>query len=217
MINFATPCYRSDPKKAVDWSVLRMKEMGALGTVSLEYGCPNVHVARAKLVSSFRLTKCHSLFFRDDDIDVSAATIKRMVDLDAPAVIAPYKLRHKKERFDVIFNESGDAVWAGLGCALLRRDVIETLWNLHYEEKHFFEDDFDPPVVNLFRDEQAYVNGTRRLLKEDHAFWFRVREAGFPITVLDEVTVNHAGITSYYQRDNKLQLPSCPKTTLNGP
>lgn len=191
-IHFATPCYRSDPEIAIQWFVEKAHELKFKDppTVHIECNCPLIHVARARIAAKFLEGDCDWLFLRDDDIDVSSSTIQSMIDMNVNCTIAPYLVRNT-DRFDVVFDESGNVVWAGLGCALIRRSVIEKLWAEHYEELHFYEE--HRLRVGIFRDFFAEIDGVRRLLKEDHAFWYRVRAAGYSINVLDSSIVNHAG------------------------
>lgn len=202
MIHFVTPCYRIDPQKAADWSITVIKALGLKGaTVGLEGNCPNLNVARARLLAGYYESRQPYLFLHDDDIDVQPGVVARMLALEAPGVVAPYRVRGT-ERYAVTYDSQGQVTWAGLGCALVRRDVIDALWDLHFEELHFFELTAagERARVGLFDDEFADVNGVRRKLKDDHAFWLRVRLAGYPIVALDDVTTTHAGEVSHYRR-----------------
>jgi hypothetical protein len=200
MIFFATPCYRSDPQKSVEFNYKIANELklkGASASTLQDY--PNIEVARSLLISEFHKEKfCNWVFLRDDDIDITAEVVYTMLAADVPAILVPYKIRNK-ERFDVVKNESGNCLWGGLGCALIRRDVIDKLWQDYFNELHFYQD--GKLLVHLFRQEFAEINGQREYMKEDHTFWHRVRTSGFKIEVLENQLITHAGITSKYPNE----------------
>lgn len=199
-IYFATPCYRSDPQIAAEWAATRAKELGLKNAkVSLQIEYPLLPFARSRLLADFYSEKfCTHIFMRDDDIDVNAETIQKMISADTPAIMVPYKLRNK-DRFDVVFNESKELLWGGLGCALVRRDVIDSLWKSFFEELHYYEED-GSLKVHLFQEIFGIINNDnmRRLVKEDHSFWWRVRSLGFNIKYLEGEEIRHAGKTSIY-------------------
>jgi hypothetical protein len=200
MIHFLTPCYRSDPKTAAEWNANICRELKLQGcTASILHDYPNIEVARSLLISRFREEKfANYVFLRDDDIDIAPEVVYSMISADAPAVLVPYRLR-KKDRFDVVFDESKNLMWGGLGCALIRRDVIDRLWEDYFGELHFYQD--GELKVHLFRQMFANVNGTREYMKEDHSFWHRVRTCGFKLLALEGQKITHAGIQSIYPNE----------------
>lgn len=205
MIHFLTPCYRSNPKDAVEWNAKICKELKLSGaTASILSDYPILEVARSLLMSRFHSEKFASyVFLRDDDIDISSEVVYTMLAADVPVVMVPYKLR-KKDRFDVVFDESGNLMWGGLGCALIRRDVIDKLWQDYFESLHFYQD--GELKVHLFRQEFAEINGTREYMKEDHAFWYRVRTSGFKLLALENQKITHGGITSRYPNEIQIEV-----------
>lgn len=210
---FATPCYRSDPTDAVRWAHRVSGELGLVGSkCGTLVGCPWLHVARARLIPQFRGTKCEYLFFKDDDVSMESEVVQRMLDTKIEAVVAPYRVKDEQgsgERFDVVFDEKGGVLWAGLGAALIHRSVMDTLWDLHYGELHSLETGV--PYVALFRDFFAKRDNGQQLIKEDHAFWWRVRMAGFQIEVLDDVVVTHAGVRSHFKKTAKVEGSEAPE------
>ena len=198
----ATPCYRSDPAAAIAWAT-RMGEEVGIDTIAI---CPKsppwLHVARALIAGVFRDSDATMLLWRDDDIDVSPATVSRMIAADVPAIVAPYVLRddeRPEKSFDVQLAIDGSVLWAGLGCALVRRPVIARLWFDYDEELHFYRQGHR--YVAMFRDFFAELDGGETaLLCEDQAFWWRVANAGYPIAALDDVMVPHAGEALRWRR-----------------
>lgn len=204
MIHFCTPCYRSDPKAAAEWNANICQALKLKGaTASIIHDYPNVEVARSLLISRFHSEKFASyVFLRDDDIDIAPEVVYTMLAADVPAVMVPYKIR-KKDRFDVVFDESNNLMWGGLGCALIRRDVIDKLWQDYFESLHFYQD--GELKVHLFRQEFAEINGERQYMKEDHSFWYRVRKSGFKLLALENQLISHAGIKSIYPNELKIE------------
>lgn len=196
MLLVATPCYRSDPAKAVAWAEQLGRSLGVPVLACCPRSPPWLHVARAMLAGAFfEERRAGVMLFRDDDIDVSPATIARMLSADVPAIVAPYVLRSddgdEPPRFDAIVRADGSVEWAGLGCALIRRPVIFKLWTELQSELGFVRR--GRPYVAIFRDILADLDSGPELLPEDHAFWWRVQQAGFPVAALEECMVRHCG------------------------
>lgn len=163
---------------------------------------PWLHVARALIVGAFRETDATHVLFRDDDVDVSGSTVARMIAADAAAIVAPYVLRDDDNaapaRFDVTLEPDGSVRWAGLGCALVRRDVLERLWT-DYEGELGFERQ-GRAYVAMFRDFFGERDNGVELICEDAAFWWRVRLCGFRVQALDDCEVRHAGQSMRWTR-----------------
>ena len=81
----------------------------------------------------------------------------------------------------------------GLGCCLIRRHVLETLYAKHPELEYVSNAGL--PRRNIF-EYNVFVDdeGVRRAGQEDRAFFKRVRDAGFKVECLIDATVIHAGI-----------------------
>ena len=195
MLFVATPCYRSDPAKALAWATDLGKALGVPVLACCPRSPPWLHVGRAMLAGAFLDTLAPAMLFRDDDIDVSAPTVARMLAADVPAIVAPYVLRSddgdEPPRFDTVVRADGSVEWAGLGCALVRRTVIHKLWTGLASELGFARR--GRLYVAIFRDILADLDAGPELLPEDHAFWWRVQAAGFPVAALEECMVRHCG------------------------
>jgi len=140
------------------------------------------------------------MLLKDDDVDCESAVVARMIAADVPAIVAPYLVRGSDpERFDAHLLPDGSVETAGLGLALVRRPVLERLWVGFYEELHCFDDD-GRELVCVFRDFFGERSGRRKLLRDDHAFWCRVRAAGFRVEALDGAEVTHAGEARTYRK-----------------
>ena len=193
---FATPIYRSDPVLAAQFA---QAMTNALKIPNARFGMtmtPWIDVARSSLVASFRESGCDYLFFRDHDIAFEPELLRRMLDAKADMIVAPYIVRHSNpQRFETVV-ENDEVIHAGLGCALIRRDVIETLWENHFDEFYFVQD--GQVVVNLFDRLYVTIDTERQMWKEDRAFCWRVRNAGYKIKALSPANITHGNVTSTF-------------------
>lgn len=196
-IFFGTPCYRSDPNRALQWAADMNRTLGGGCKSRVVHGCAWLHVAYAMIVKDFLESDCDRLMMRDDDVWPDAGTVARLRDATerSGAAVAPYLVRDEK-RFDVVLDASGAFVTAGVGCCMIRRQVLKSLWSAYGAELGFRQD--GTWLVAIFRDVFAERDDGIQLLKEDAAFWLRVRQAGFHVEVLDDVAVEHAGQKERY-------------------
>jgi hypothetical protein len=193
---FATPCYRSDPHLALGWAHHTVKALGLEGATVSAPVSPFLTTSQAQILAQFVAGSCSHLFFREDDVFVQPEVLARMLAAKVPAIVAPYLVRDT-ERLETTVDAHGDVLSAGLGCALLERVVIETLSAQHYEALHYRQDDRE--LVDLTAEYFVELEGVRRKIKGDHAFWHRVRQAGYRVAVLEDVIVDHAGQVSHFR------------------
>jgi hypothetical protein len=197
----AVPVYRSDGKKQISFGQKLARDLKIDVAIAVTKNQAVLHLAHAHLVYLFLNTKCEAMLMMDDDVTCESEVIGRMLASNAGAIVAPYLVRGSDpERFDTNLLPSGHVETAGLGLALVRRHVLERLWHGFREELGCFDDD-GRELVCFFRDFFGERNGKRKLLRHDHAFWCRVRAAGFNIEALDNATTNHAGETRTYQKE----------------
>lgn len=157
--------------------------------------CPWVGVARDRLVDLFIRSHHTHLFFRDDDNDLADPTdLQRMIDLDKPIVVAPYRKRQPPHDFAIVegtIDSKPTILAAGLGLTLIKRgvlfDMIEAYPELRYESP-------EPGGCALFHHEIVEIEGKRTYLKEDAAFFWRASRIGYDITAIQGVTTLHGGI-----------------------
>jgi hypothetical protein len=195
---FATPCHRGSEKllaEIAQWNATTSAALGLKGACgSIVSNCPWLDAARADLVSHFLKSDCRWLFFRDDDNFIEPKMLQRMIDADKPILVAPYKTRTPPYNWTVRLDAHGHVAAAGLGVTLIRRDVIDRLYannkSLEYRQNGELR-------VALFMHMLVpHTDGTQLLLKEDHAFFWRVREAGYTIETLRPAEVRHGDIES---------------------
>lgn len=195
----ATPVYRFDRESVVKTS----SELAALleldAKVSVLDGYPWVDIARTVLVHEFLRSDSEWLFFRDQDVTFAAELMSRMLKLELPMVVAPYA-RRIGDGFDVHFV-AGMVESAGLGCALIHREVLERIWAEYREDLSF---DYDGvSLVHIFDRLFVQRDNGRQIWREDRAFCWRVRQAGIPIRAIAPAQVAHAGkVTTYRGESN---------------
>lgn len=194
----ATPCYRSDPHLALGWAHELVRALGLEGATVSAPVSPFLTTSQAQIVAQFLSSACTHLFFREDDVYFKPDVLARMLAAQVPAIVSPYLVRNSvPQRLDTTVDGEGHVLFAGLGCALVAREVLERLWELHYHELHYRQDDRE--LVDLTAEMFVERDGVRRKLKMDHAFWHRVRGAGFVVEVLEDVIMDHAGELSHFR------------------
>jgi hypothetical protein len=195
MIYFATPCHRGTKEMIGAIANKAAKITSDLAIKGAQCGivtnCPWLDAARADLIAGFLNTDCKYLFFQDDDISIESNIIKRMLDMDRDIVVAPYKMRLPPHSWAITQN-NGQTINAGLGCALIRRSVVDKMIQ-DYPELTYDQDGQER--VGLFH----HIILNKNMLKEDHAFFYRALKSGFRINCLDNATVDHAGVISTWK------------------
>ena len=195
----AVPVYRSEGAEQVAFGRRLARDLGVDVTIAVTKNQAVLHLAHAHLMHLFLQTPCDAVLMMDDDVSCAPEVVGRMIAAGVPAVVAPYLVRGSvPERFDAHLLPDGSVETAGLGLALVRRPVIERLWLGFREELGCFDDD-GRELVCMFRDFFGERGGRRKLLRHDHAFWCRVRAAGFAIEALDGAEVTHAGAARTYR------------------
>lgn len=188
---FAIPCHRAtDEMIGILANRCTSIARGIPAELSIVSNCPWLDAARADLVAKFLLSNSTHLFFIDDDEEIESVVLKSMIERDAPIVIVPYRKRFPPHDWAVKI-ENKEIIAAGLGCTLIKREVIERMID-DFPELTYEQD--GRQQHNLF----LHVIDNNELLKEDHAFFHRAAQCGFRITPI-EATINHNGIISTWE------------------
>jgi hypothetical protein len=193
-IFFATPAHRMSKEREEHLFKTTsgfVRELGLADTqLYMLKDMPWIDAARADLIAQFITGKADMLFFRDDDIDLTPDVLRRMIEKQSDVVIVPYKIRAPPHHWAVTRDDNGKVLYAGLGCTLITRETIERMYKV-YGELWYMEQ--GSIRVGLFMHMLVMRGIQRIMLKEDHAFFERVRRAGLSI---DEVEgpISHAGI-----------------------
>jgi hypothetical protein len=185
----------------------RLSDLGLAGVLDVVPCCTLLALARSVQATRFVASGCEWMLCLDDDISADPDTIVEMLSADADCILATYAQRMPPHRITVHTLDGRDprtvptrttpkgsrvleVASGGLGCALVRRRVIETLGERHREL--VFEDGATTHV-KLFEEDIIDLDGQRRSVGEDVAFYGRVRAAGFKVECLADATINHDG------------------------
>lgn len=197
-IYLATPCHRGSPEALAsihdfgDKLITKMDLTGChIGVVS---NCPWLDCARADLLSEFLSGSWSHLLFRDDDIVFEPSLVIQMLMKKTAISLAAYRERLPPHKWAVHRDEQGKIQYAGLGVCLLSRAMLVRMTEFYAKELGYEQTD-GTKRVGLFAHKFVTLDGKQRLLKEDHAFFYRASEIGYSI---EEVTGNvvHGGIAN---------------------
>jgi hypothetical protein len=184
-----------------------LSQRGMRGVLDIVPCCTLLSLARSVQASRFLASPCEWLLFIDDDISAGAETVLEMLSANADCLFATYAQRMPPHRITLRTlggrdprraplrrTASGarilEVAGGGLGLALVRRRVIETLVERH-PELAFQEG--GKAHVKIFEEQFLDTGGERRSVGEDLAFYARVLAAGFKVECLADATVNHDG------------------------
>ncbi len=191
---FATPSHKGSSQDCVNWVSRLIAGMGIEAKVGVVTNCPWIDVARSSLVAEFLRTDCGHLLFRDDDIDFDGSVLRRMLDLKTDIAAAPYRMRTPPHAWALRTDERG-FVYPGLGCCLISRRVLTGLVDAHPELEY---DNDGKKLVALFLHRFIDEDGVQKLLKEDHAFFYRAQTQGFKVDLLVGAEVRHGGVAATF-------------------
>lgn len=172
------------------------------------------------LVESALKTPATHFLLVDDDVIIPEGGLKTMIDADEDIVFIDYPMHYDDGRWanmgTATYDEwlPGDdykdkpVAWAGLGCALIKREVFEKLgkpWFARYQ-KAFVRG--DKGKMNFKEGKDVEMGGGG----EDTYFFLRAREAGFTIKPIHDMTCGHARllrvVTTFsegkYQKQHKI-------------
>jgi hypothetical protein len=202
-IYMATPCHRGSSEALAEiytFADRTLTDLGLSGQVGIVSNCPWLDCARTDLVTEFLSGSCSHLLFRDDDILFDTSLVLRMLMRKSPVVIAAYRERLPPYRWAIHIDDSGKVQYAGLGACLLSRELLQRMTE-EYRDTLEYEEISGALKVNLFAHRFMLIEGKKRLLKEDHAFFSRIHDLGYKI---DQVTgvVTHGGIRSDLEESN---------------
>jgi hypothetical protein len=169
-----------------------------------------VHLCRDLLAWEFlKKTTCSHLFFWDDDVAAPAGALRRLLSYDRDIIVAPYPKKVAPglpptktwpySLSDGIPDDCGllECDMVATGFLLIKREVIETLYEEH-ADRVFYHEPFQSDVVNLFP--TGLIDGFPRNAMgkpmwwgEDYAFSVLATRAGFKIWLDPVIKLLHAG------------------------
>lgn len=174
------------------------------------HGGPWLDQVRSELVGLFRETKEELCLFQDADVWFDASLVDSMIEAGSDVITCSYRKREPPHEY--VARALGrthpkdaptrslaggrrvvEIARDGLGCCLVRRRVVETLYEKHVDLRYL--SDAGQWRCNLFEyGIRTDAQGVRRAGAEDRAFFERVRAAGFKVECLADATVMHGGI-----------------------
>lgn len=171
---------------------------------------PNCYIGFLRNMAAylFLKTDCTHLFFWDTDVTGPATALRRLLLHDRDIAIAPYP-KKKTEPSDSGWpvqlvsgepDEKGliEAEMVATGFLLIKRHVIETLWETHKETRGFYDKGADDLCVDLFPTGildfmPKLDNGHNGWWGEDYAFSVLARKSGYKIWLDPNIPLAHIG------------------------
>jgi hypothetical protein len=176
---------------------------------------PNCYLDLMRNVAAYTFLKtdCTHLFFWDTDVLSPAAALRRLLAHDRDITIAPYpkkvsaeNKKHNPNPWPIRLvsgepDERGllEAEMVATGFLLIKRHVIETLYELHKDQRSFLHNkEGDELIVDIFPTGlldfmPKMVGGHRGWWGEDYAFSVLARNAGFKVWLDPNIPLAHVG------------------------
>jgi hypothetical protein len=189
-------------RKALDpevWSWLEGVDF--LDTWQWDYDLARVRSRAARLF--LEATDADFLLFVDSDVSFDPSVVRKLVALDLPIVSLPYPKRHihwsraalamseglspeagaydyvlRTVRPEEVKGELVEVEGVGMGCTLIRRDVLREMTEAYRPELEAFDNhpDLGGPTVMLFSMRWGELKGKRHLFGEDVSFCSRWKD-----------------------------------------
>jgi hypothetical protein len=169
---------------------------------------PYLGAMRNQMVYMFRHTDCTHIMMWDTDVAAPAAAVRRLLNYNRDIIIAPYPKKVTDEKDTTwpmvlkhgVPDEHGliEAALVATGFLLIKREVIDTLWDKHIGEFSYRSKGQDEPFVDLFQtgrlDFMPKSNtGEYGWWGEDYSFSQLACNAGFKIWVDPYIKLAHVG------------------------
>lgn len=175
---------------------------------------PSCYIAFSRNLAAylFLQSNCTHLFFWDTDVAAPAPALRRLISHDQDIVIAPYpkKVTVEGDSKWPVRLTSGEPDERGLieaegvatGFLLIKRHVIETMYEKYRADREFAHSDADTGLEHLIVDlfptglldfMPRYEGNRRAWWGEDYAFSQLARDAGFRIWLDPRIPLGHAG------------------------
>jgi hypothetical protein len=172
---------------------------------------PSCYIAYSRIMASYMFLKtdCTHLFFWDTDVLARADAVRRLVKHDRDITFAPYPKKKTEpedtswpvQMLSCVPDEKGlmEAYLVATGFLLIKRHVIETMWEKYRNvSRTFYDKHLDDEVVDLFPtgilDFMPKLVGDKTgWWGEDYSFSYLAREAGFQIWLDPNIRLAHVG------------------------
>lgn len=210
----AIPSGRSAPD--IDHSVsltdtiVHLYEHGMRPERRIIHGNCYVHLCRSLLTYQFMKTNCTHLFFWDDDVAAPPSALGRLMAHDRDIIVAQYPKKvapglPPNKTWPVVLTDGiPDALglleceMVATGFLLIKRHVIEKLYEIHREARSFWHEESCDDVIDLFPTgimDGFPLNAIKKRMwwGEDYAFSVYAKRAGFKIWTDPVIPLIHAG------------------------
>ena len=169
---------------------------------------PYLEAMRNQMLFMLRHTDCTHIMMWDTDVAAPAAAVRRLVEHDRDMIIAPYpkKVTDEQDTAWPLVLKHGQPDVCGLleaalvatGFLLIKREVVDALWEKHLPEYAYVSKGQDEPFCDLFQTGRLDFmpkasNGNSGWWGEDYSFSQLVRDAGFRIWVDPYIKLAHVG------------------------
>lgn len=182
-------------------AIQQAAQHGILCTMAPTVGEGTVWRARQDVLVEYMKTKCTHLFSVDDDIDVPANAIVKLVEADKEIIAGLYRLKSLSYYATAVRLEDNSeinwraklkerqvekAVYVSTGCMMVKREVFADLVN-RYPELHYTRNVTGDPAWALY---MPYIKDWE-CLSEDWAFCQRALDQGYEIFVHCDIQCAH--------------------------
>jgi hypothetical protein len=198
-----------DHTVSVTDTIMDLYEHGMRPERRIIHGNCYVHLCRNILTHQFMQTDCSHLFFWDDDVAAPPQALRKLISYNRDIIVAPYPKKvapgsPPQKAWPVSLTDGiPDALgllecdMVATGFLLIKRHVIETLYEMH-AERRFWNEQHDCELVDLFPTGllpgfPRAANGKPMWWGEDYAFSVFAKRAGFKIWLDPVIRLHHAG------------------------
>jgi len=213
-MHIATPVYRGEPSKPTKRTGEAIKAIHG-GIWRVLEGHPWVGNARSELAGEFLESRQSHILWLDADISFHPSVVELLLRANASIITCAYRKRKPPHEYTSRTLDGREHCFAperrlsnggrvieiesdGLGCCLMRREVLEFMSRRYQNPwlgpKLGYVSEAGKPRVHLFAHDVATIDGVRRIIGEDGAFFMRARACGFKVECLADATIWHDGI-----------------------
>lgn len=209
----AVPSYRgiSEEQAKKNSDAVALAAAGHSAQFAVLNGHALIDQARAELVTVFRSGDADAILMQDDDVMIDGDSILDMLKCEQGVVSAPCRMRSDGFLFNVVpITEPEGAngvllahtLWTGLGCVLVRREIIEAMC-VEFEALHYKSQIlpgkrsialFNSLLVPCSELEEGGSSEENDFLGDDRAFSVRLRSMAIPIWASLDARTIHRGI-----------------------
>lgn len=135
------------------------------------------------------------VWFVEEDMLIPDGALLKMLEQNERIVAIDYPVGEK--RYSTQATKGGQILWCGLGCTLIHKAVLES-----FPDKRWFRTDQAVRITDHEKMEYEIIDGVDyKYGGHDILFGIRVRERGFNISSVPEMTCGHIRISELGRRE----------------